>query len=268
MGEDKVPVTNPPKVVLFIDDEIEILNSLRRQFADIKLYQTIFESNPSEVTNILNSQEVDIIVADIVMPEIDGITLLSKIKETHPSIIRILLTAHGDMTTTVRALNEAEVFGFITKPWEKSYLLGHLAMASKVHDEHRNPKILIQIPAIISANWSDNDGVSLTSRVNERSEELIRVLINKGFMSAAALYGLDNRFNNTKFTLPIDDMNSQIRCYLTTSDDVDKASGMFVITNILDAELEQKVDQIISNIKSIDPEGFTSAELDLLKMLK
>jgi DNA-binding NtrC family response regulator len=79
------------KLVLFVDDEIEILNSIKRQLSLHDTFNGIYESNPVNVMQIIENNPVDIIVADIVMPELDGIILLSQIKEKYPDIVRIML---------------------------------------------------------------------------------------------------------------------------------------------------------------------------------
>ena len=62
--------------VLFVDDEIEILNALKRQMTLLEGFNSHFSSNPLEVAEIIEEKEIDIIVADVVMPEQDGISLL------------------------------------------------------------------------------------------------------------------------------------------------------------------------------------------------
>jgi len=267
MEEDKQSHEKKP-LVLFIDDEVEILNSLKRQFSIQTSFEAIFEADPTKVIQLIQENPVEIIVADIVMPDIDGITLLAQVKEKFPKIIRILLTAHGDMDTTVRALNEADVFGFITKPWEKSYLFGHLEMAARVYrEEDLKPKILISLPLVIYATWKDNDGVTIITKIKSKQEQIAKINIYKGFMGAASLYGLENRFEETSFTLPIDEMGSQIRCYLSKGTGDDEASGIFVLSHVLSKEVEAKMDDFIETHKQISSKDVSNLQIEIQRLL-
>jgi DNA-binding NtrC family response regulator len=51
------------------------------------------------------------------MPEMDGLTFLKMVKERYPQIVRVILTGHADVQTAIKAINEGEVFRFLTKPW-------------------------------------------------------------------------------------------------------------------------------------------------------
>ena len=56
------------------------------------------------------------------MPEMDGAEFLRQSKELKPLFPRILLTGHAEMEETVRAINDGEIFAFISKPWDNEEL--------------------------------------------------------------------------------------------------------------------------------------------------
>ena len=57
------------------------------------------------------------LVSDHYMPVMDGLTFLKKVKESHPGLVRILLTGAPELDLAIQAINEGEVFRFLTKPW-------------------------------------------------------------------------------------------------------------------------------------------------------
>ncbi len=110
------------EAVLFVDDEEYILSAIGRLFADSGL--TVFKAvNARDALHCLSTNEIAVIVSDNMMPGIRGIELLGKVKELAPDTVKILMTAHGDMTTVVAAINTSEVFRFIVKPWNDDMLL-------------------------------------------------------------------------------------------------------------------------------------------------
>jgi CheY-like chemotaxis protein len=241
--EDEVVQDQNRNVVLFVDDEVEILNSLKRQIQLQDEFSGLFESDPTKVMNIVENNPIDIIVADIVMPELDGITLLAKIKETHPDIIRILLTAHGDYNTSIKAISEADVFGFITKPWEKNYLFGHLKMASKLVNKLKVGVIEKSLPVdliTIISYWDDTKGAEVLSSYPPNVEINLQDIVSRCFMSSSGFFGYSNRFNKTLFSMPLNDIKSATRVYLDNIGG--KSFGLVILAKSLSMDQENKVD--------------------------
>lgn len=103
--------------VLFVDDEANVLNSLKRLFINDSLrIMTAF--NASEAMETLKNNKVSVIVSDNLMPGITGIEFFQKAKAVYPETVRILITAHADLRSTIDAINKGEVYKFITKPWD------------------------------------------------------------------------------------------------------------------------------------------------------
>ena len=104
-------------VVLFVDDEMDVLSSLRR-FLRKEPYRMLFANSGEEALNILSSQPIAILVSDLRMPEMDGLTLLNKVKAQYPDTKRLILSATTDMEEIVDAIDSGDVFRFIQKPLE------------------------------------------------------------------------------------------------------------------------------------------------------
>jgi len=103
--------------VLIVDDEPHVLHALSRLLRD-EAYALSTTTQPAEVVDLVKRAPVSLIVSDYEMPEMTGIDLLAAVKTIRPETVRIILTGKADMQATIRAINEGEVFRFITKPWD------------------------------------------------------------------------------------------------------------------------------------------------------
>jgi len=105
--------------ILVVDDEpdLEVLikQKFRKQIRE-KEYIFYFAENGKEaLKKLIEHPEVDIVLSDINMPEMDGLTLLTKLNETSPLIKSVIVSAYGDMENIRTAMNRG-AFDFITKP--------------------------------------------------------------------------------------------------------------------------------------------------------
>ncbi len=129
-------------VVLFVDDEANVLNALRRSLRK-EPYEQLFAQDPKEALDILDKRNVDLVVSDHLMPSMDGLSLLKIVKEHYPKIIRVLLTGHADVQMTIAAINEGEVFRFLTKPWNDVELKVTLKNIFEFIDVRRENQVLL-----------------------------------------------------------------------------------------------------------------------------
>lgn len=105
--------------ILVVDDEADLETLIRQKFRQKireQVYDFIFAENGRVALEKIGVQkEIDIILCDINMPEMDGLTLLSKIGEQHPLLKTVMVSAYGDMENIRTAMNGG-AFDFITKP--------------------------------------------------------------------------------------------------------------------------------------------------------
>ncbi|MFI4937335.1 MAG: PP2C family protein-serine/threonine phosphatase [Candidatus Berkiellales bacterium] len=105
--------------ILFVDDEpdVEVLmkQRFRKQMKEGK-FNLSFARNGVEALDLLaKDSNIRLVVSDINMPEMDGLTLLKNISEKHPQVIPIIVSAYGDMNN-IRAAMNLGAFDFVTKP--------------------------------------------------------------------------------------------------------------------------------------------------------
>lgn len=109
--------------VLIVDDEDMVTTSIRA-FLQLETEYDVYGFNdPVQAVRHLETNPVDVIVSDYLMPKLNGIQFLSKAKEYQPEAARVLLTGHADKQSAIQAINEVGLFQYLEKPWDNSQLL-------------------------------------------------------------------------------------------------------------------------------------------------
>ena len=108
-----------PYKILVVDDEPDlehlVLQRMRREIRRRK-YAFVFAHNGVEALELLKrDRSIDVVVSDINMPKMDGLTLLERIPDVHPDVRCVIVSAYGDMKNIRTAMNRG-AFDFVTKP--------------------------------------------------------------------------------------------------------------------------------------------------------
>ncbi len=105
----------PKEKILFVDDDLLLLDFYRCVTSD--LYTVDIADSGHAALELLNGGEsYAVIVSDMIMPVMDGITFLSQAGAIAPDTIRIMLTGYADKETAIEAINQGRIFRFLTKP--------------------------------------------------------------------------------------------------------------------------------------------------------
>ena len=123
---------------LLVDDEVAILNSLQRAIRRMPGGDNIeFElfSNPLDAINRCGLAQFDLVISDYRMPQMVGVDFLRIVKEMQPNTTRMLLSASTEFETIMSAVNEAQVFKYLVKPWVNSELQEQIQLALEHHDK-------------------------------------------------------------------------------------------------------------------------------------
>ncbi len=107
--------------VLFVDDEQSILDSFRRTLHKKLAFDTV--NSGQAALDAIAKKEYAVIVADQMMPGMNGIQLLAEVKKRAPETVRMMLTGQADISTAMEAVNEGHIFRFLTKPSPPSAIL-------------------------------------------------------------------------------------------------------------------------------------------------
>jgi nitrogen regulation protein NR(I) len=118
--------------VLVVDDE----QSLRKVLAATlqrEGYEVTVCAEGEEALQALDRDGADVVVTDLVMPKMDGLTLLRRATARHPDVPVIVITAHGRIDSAVEAM-KAGAFDFLAKPFEHAELKAIIAKAARQSD--------------------------------------------------------------------------------------------------------------------------------------
>lgn len=129
--------------ILIVDDEKEILNTLSWVLSSTSEFKTEISTAIGSAAALpeLDKQEFDLILSDYRMPMMNGIELLTMVKNDHPKTVRILITGYSDINLAKEAINKAEVHHYIEKPWDNDELRLTIHEALKRKDERETAEI-------------------------------------------------------------------------------------------------------------------------------
>jgi adenylate cyclase len=116
-GDASVGTVQGMNRLLLVDDEPRILSSLRRSLRGTG-FEVLCATSGTEALHLLRREPVDAIVSDMRMPGMNGAEFLQASLAFAPDAVRVLLTGYSDADATVRAVNEGEIFRYISKPWD------------------------------------------------------------------------------------------------------------------------------------------------------
>jgi DNA-binding NarL/FixJ family response regulator len=112
--------------ILILDDEPAVVNALRRMLRaafpkDATLIETFDE--PEAAVLRAGEQDFDVVISDYRMPGLNGADVLQLVKGLQPDAIRIVVSATTEVGDIMAAVNRAEVFRYMSKPWDQDELI-------------------------------------------------------------------------------------------------------------------------------------------------
>ncbi|MDD3013387.1 MAG: hybrid sensor histidine kinase/response regulator [Candidatus Gastranaerophilales bacterium] len=159
--------------IVIVDDEAIVTSSLKTllSFED-NYFPNIFNS-PYEALEYIKDNPTDLVISDFLMPGMNGIDFLSKVKKIYPEASLILLTGYADKESAIQAINEIGIYRYIEKPWDNEDLL--LCIKNGLEKSNLLKKLNHKIDELSEAksqlkNYNDH----LESMVKERTEDLIK----------------------------------------------------------------------------------------------
>lgn len=170
------------KRILLLDDEVNVLQALRRTIRGIfpnEVFHVELFSDPEQALLRMGEYPFHVVVSDYWMPGMNGIDFLRMAKGIQPEAVRLVLSASTEFSTVMEAINKAEAFRFIAKPWVNAQIKEVLLLAfersdksvaeRRIADESRLKKGILspqefdarwleeEEPGILKVNW-DTDG--------------------------------------------------------------------------------------------------------------
>jgi DNA-binding NtrC family response regulator len=148
-------------IILVVDDEKIVRESLRDWLVDVGYRVEVAESGEAAL-EIIKRKRVKIMLADLVMPGLDGIELMKEASKIAPRIITVIITAYGSIQTAISAIREG-AYDYIEKPFcpEKVELLvkhlvthqdlveENISLRQKIEDRHLFEGIIAKSPVML-----------------------------------------------------------------------------------------------------------------------
>jgi response regulator RpfG family c-di-GMP phosphodiesterase len=192
LDQPQAPISEPVEpsmpTVLTVDDEPSVLSALRRLFR-LHGYKTLQATSGAEGLNLLKTNQVDLVISDMRMPEMDGARFLELVRGQDESISRVLLTGYADISATIAAINLGAIHRYIAKPWDDQELLLVVREALARRDLERHNVELTALTKLQNEQLRDANQ-ALESRVAARTSELQQL----NGMLEASYDELDNTF--------------------------------------------------------------------------
>src|SRR5437667_274742 len=176
--------------ILVVDDEVELKNILVEALAS-QGYETVGFSNGEEALAVLRSEAFDVVLTDLMMPGMDGITLVRESLQIDPHVVAIVMTGQGTIQTAVDAM-KVGAFDYVLKPFRLQNVLPVLTRAMNTrHMRLENlqlretvaiyelahtiaftldPQTIISKLADVALQQTDADEVSILLPVNDADE--------------------------------------------------------------------------------------------------
>jgi signal transduction histidine kinase len=188
--------------LLVVDDEPDLVQSVQDLLRFD--YRVLGATRASEGLAILEREPVHIVMSDQRMPEMTGVELLSQVKQKHPDTVRLLFTAYSDLNAVIDAINEGNVYRYISKPWEVTDLKATLRQAYDhymLQEERR--KLLKEVQAKNIALATTNLELH---RANELKKAFIKVASHELRTPLTILLGLSE--HAVRLTKPTPELNA------------------------------------------------------------
>lgn len=165
-------MTEPAKI-LWVDDEANILKSIRRLFMDMETVDIIPCASGEEGLEIIRQHpDVQVVVSDYRMSGMNGVDFLRQVNEMNPETIRIVLSGYADTGSVVGAINEGRIYKFIAKPWNDDELRVTISKAIELYRlQQENTRLNAQLQKTNEELKILN--VNLEQLVEARTEELL-----------------------------------------------------------------------------------------------
>ncbi len=182
------------ELILCVDDESIVLDSLREQLQNEFGNQYLIEIAESgeEALEIVNEfldeeYEIPVVIADFIMPDLKGDALLSQVHQLLPRTKNIMLTGQASIEGVSNAVNQANLFRYISKPWDKDDLI--LTIREALNSFHQAQLIEKQNQELLDLN------ANLERKIELRTKELAEINNTKDKFFSIIAHDLKNPFN-------------------------------------------------------------------------
>lgn len=206
--------------LLILDDEIEITKSIKRQFR--KIYNVFTANNGVDALDLLENKNIQVVISDQRMPGMSGTEFLSIVKKKYPDALKLIITGYSDIEAIIGAVNDGQIFRYITKPWNPIELESILAEAFHKYELITNNKRLTK--SLQLSNKQLEEKVKLrTAELEESNDKLKKLNLEKNKYVGIVAHDLRN---------PIGTAQGFADLLIMDYDNLERADKLDYISNI------------------------------------
>jgi DNA-binding NtrC family response regulator len=110
------------ETIVIVDDEDMVLTSLSAYLSLETEYEVQTFTSAAKAIEFITGKRIDLVISDYLMPEMDGISFLARVREMQPEAPRIILTGYADKENAIKGINEVGLYQYIEKPWDNDDL--------------------------------------------------------------------------------------------------------------------------------------------------
>lgn len=174
--------------IICVDDEVVVLESLieqlKRNLSGLDIFEIEAAESAEEALDVLAELEAEnikvaLVISDHIMPKMKGDELLISIHQKYPDILTIMMTGQADVSAVGHAVNEANLYRYISKPWEETDLI--LTVKEALRSYIQNRQLEEQNQKLRALNESLEQKVrertAALQRAQEKSEQLLQNIL-------------------------------------------------------------------------------------------
>jgi signal transduction histidine kinase len=179
--------------ILVVDDEPDVVRSVQDL---LRLdHRVLGATRAQEGMKLLQEQEIHIVMTDQRMPGMSGVEFLRKVRGDFPEAIRLLFTGYADIKAVIDAINQGNVFRYITKPWDPDELQVVIRQAAEQFD------LLVERKRLLAELQAKNQELEKANaelkQANEIKESFIKVASHELRTPLTILLGLTELSSRT-----------------------------------------------------------------------
>jgi signal transduction histidine kinase len=150
--------------ILVVDDEPDVVRSVKDL---LRLdYNVIGATSAAQAEEIMQNQAVHVIMTDQRMPGVTGVEFLHKVRGEHPDAVRLLFTGYADIHAVIDAINQGNVYRYISKPWDPDELQAIIREACERYD------LLVERKCMLAELERKNKALEQANAALQQSGEL------------------------------------------------------------------------------------------------
>lgn len=136
--------------ILLVDDEMRVLESLERLLEDD--FEVHIAHSVDEAMTILADEWIQVVISDQRMPGMSGVEFLQEVRERWPDVVRMIISGYTDPDDIIKAVNDAGIYHYITKPWNPDSLIFTIRNATSLFQLQReNQRLSLELKMLPSS---------------------------------------------------------------------------------------------------------------------